>query len=347
MMILNWKTRVGGINMAMSHWTRKMVYGFETLPKAPKENCDTSSTPNIRSRPWRVKYKCNSLLQNNYPNFNVCAVKVNITWSHLTTAGLVKGMGLSLELRHKLSKLEYRPVCDVISGIDPCLSLARPWPIFSVSLTQFVQPVRTEIAGSDMIWYLYSALFYIHIQRRFTILCGGLFFCQTAWWVQIATLRFTIFEESICYRCPNPSTQPMHEMTDETRVNVKYMFYAAELHFCEINNVEIRGTLIDVLFCTSIKGKTFPNVEQLVDSLKTEKVNSILVDMYIPVKRKELFNGSWFKVAELLPVEISHGVLLQGESMKLADELSKAISANNVQHHYLQDGQETQNDEVG
>lgn len=88
-------------------------------------------------------------------------------------------------------------------------------------------------------------------------------------------------------------------------------------------------------------------MEQLVDSLKTEKVNSILVDMYIPVKRKELFNGSWFEVAELLPTEISQGVLLQGETVKLADELSKVISAKNVQHHYLQDGHETQNDEVG
>jgi len=64
--------------------------------------------------------------------------------------------------------------------------------------------------------------------------------------------------------------------------------------------------------------------------------------MYTPVKRKDLFNGSWFEVAKLLETEISHGVLLQGSAVKMADELSKMIVAKNVQTEYLQDGSEDQ-----
>ena len=68
--------------------------------------------------------------------------------------------------------------------------------------------------------------------------------------------------------------------------------------------------------------------------------------MYTPVKRKDLFNGSWFEVAKLLKTEISHGVLLQGSAVKMADELSKMIVAKNVQTEYLQDGSEGQGYEV-
>ena len=87
-------------------------------------------------------------------------------------------------------------------------------------------------------------------------------------------------------------------------------------------------------------------MEKLVEALKTKRVDSLLVDMYTPVKRKDLFDGSWFEVAKLLEVEISHGVLLQGSSVKLADELSKMIITENVQTKYLKDGGEDKRNEV-
>lgn len=96
----------------------------------------------------------------------------------------------------------------------------------------------------------------------------------------------------------------------------------------------------------SFSGKTFPNVKDLVQSLKDGKVESILVDMYTPVKRKDLFNGTWFEIAKLLETKISHGVLLQGNAVGLAEELEKIIIANNVQTGYLQEGNEDQGNEV-
>lgn len=83
-----------------------------------------------------------------------------------------------------------------------------------------------------------------------------------------------------------------------------------------------------------------------MDALKKGKVDSVLVDMYTPLKRKDLFNGTWFEVAKLLETEISHGVLLQGGAVNIADELLKIIVAKNVQTEYLQDRNDKQRNEV-
>lgn len=96
----------------------------------------------------------------------------------------------------------------------------------------------------------------------------------------------------------------------------------------------------------SVSGKTFPDVKHLVEALKDGRVESILVDMYTPVKRKDLFNGSWFEVVKLLEAEISHGVLLQGSAIGLAEELEKMIIANDVQTGYLQEGNDDQGNTV-
>ena len=112
-----------------------------------------------------------------------------------------------------------------------------------------------------------------------------------------------------------------------------------ELTYCVVLH------LMNYLYCNYI-GSTLPDVEQLVDALKTGTVDSVLVDMYTPLKRNDLFNGSWFEVAKLLETEISHGVLLQGDAVKMADELLKIIVTKNVQTEYLQDRKEKQRNEV-
>ena len=69
-------------------------------------------------------------------------------------------------------------------------------------------------------------------------------------------------------------------------------------------------------------------------------VDYILVDMYLPVKRRDLFNGSWFEIAALLKTEVFHGVLLQGDALKLASTLEEMISNNDVQTKFLKDSEE-------
>lgn len=81
----------------------------------------------------------------------------------------------------------------------------------------------------------------------------------------------------------------------------------------------------------------YPTAEKLSRSLREGKIDYVLVDMYLPVKRRDLFNGSWFEIASLLPVELSHGVVLQGDAFKLASELEELIAYDNVQTKFLED----------
>jgi len=83
-------------------------------------------------------------------------------------------------------------------------------------------------------------------------------------------------------------------------------------------------------------GSTFPDVNSMVEALQSGNISSVLLEMYVPVKRKDLFNNSWFVVKQLLEAEITHGVLLQGAGVsKLAKEMKNLIATNNIQTKYL------------
>ena len=86
----------------------------------------------------------------------------------------------------------------------------------------------------------------------------------------------------------------------------------------------------------------------MVEALKRGNISSVLLDMYVPVKRKDLFNGSWFHVTDFLEGEIHHGVLLQGEAVNLAKEMKNLIVKNNVETEFLKqkDENEEQSEEV-
>ena len=60
--------------------------------------------------------------------------------------------------------------------------------------------------------------------------------------------------------------------------------------------------------------------------------------MYLPSKRSDLFNGTWFKVVQLVEVDISHGIVLRGDAIKMHKALKDFIAQNNVQSNYLSSG---------
>ena len=95
--------------------------------------------------------------------------------------------------------------------------------------------------------------------------------------------------------------------------------------------------LIDCIFIYFLLATTYSTVEALVRSLKEGKVDYVVVDMYLPVKRKDLFNGTWFEIVALLEVELYHGVILQGDAFKLASALEGMIRNDNVQTKFLED----------
>ena len=95
--------------------------------------------------------------------------------------------------------------------------------------------------------------------------------------------------------------------------------------------------MIDCIFIYFLLATTYSTVEALVRSLKEGKVDYVVVDMYLPVKRKDLFNGTWFEIVALLEVELYHGVILQGDAFKLASALEGMIRNDNVQTKFLED----------
>lgn len=97
---------------------------------------------------------------------------------------------------------------------------------------------------------------------------------------------------------------------------------------------------LNYLIFYSLSAETYSTIERLAQSLKEGEVDYILVDMYLPVKRRDLFNGSWFEIAALLETEVFHGVLLQGDALKLASTLEETIANNDVQTKFLKDSEE-------
>ncbi|XP_078354170.1 uncharacterized protein LOC144638790 isoform X2 [Oculina patagonica] len=83
-------------------------------------------------------------------------------------------------------------------------------------------------------------------------------------------------------------------------------------------------------------GSTFPDLNSMIKALQDGNITSVLLEMYVPVKRKDLFNDSWFEVTDFLEAEITHGVLLEGKSVsKLANEMKNLIVKKNIQTEYL------------
>ena len=95
-----------------------------------------------------------------------------------------------------------------------------------------------------------------------------------------------------------------------------------------------------------LAGSTFPDLNSMVEALRNGNISSMLLDMYVPVKRKDLFNGSWFHVSDFLEGEIAHGIFLQGEGVSLAKQLKNVMEVNNVEAEFLkQDDEATEQSE--
>ena len=84
---------------------------------------------------------------------------------------------------------------------------------------------------------------------------------------------------------------------------------------------------------------TYETLEDLVTALKEGEVDAILVDMYLPSKRKDVFNGTWFE-AFLIPKGFSYGAVLRGDAVKLEKDLKNLKVLNNVQTKFLVEGAE-------
>lgn len=104
--------------------------------------------------------------------------------------------------------------------------------------------------------------------------------------------------------------------------------------------------ICDTFNCVCISGSNFPDTSSMLEALRNGTVSAVLLDMYVPVARKDLFNETLYEVNDLLEAEIQHGVLLRGDSMKLASTMKKSVSENNVQFNFLKVAEPLESSEV-
>ena len=79
-------------------------------------------------------------------------------------------------------------------------------------------------------------------------------------------------------------------------------------------------------------------------ALKQDRVSAILVDMYVPPKRKDLFSGEALQTF-LIPKGFSYGAILKGDAVELEKDLKNVQVANRVQETFLLEGEEVGRDE--
>ena len=83
-----------------------------------------------------------------------------------------------------------------------------------------------------------------------------------------------------------------------------------------------------------------------MNALKRGVTDNILLDMYVLIKRKDLFNDtSWLKLVDIVDKGMAHGIELRGISMALGKQLEEIIQAKNVQTKFLEESHEGESEE--
>ena len=96
-----------------------------------------------------------------------------------------------------------------------------------------------------------------------------------------------------------------------------------------------------------LKGTSYDTVEKLVEALRAGRTDAILLDMYVQMKRKDLFNqtSTWYAVSEIIDKKLAHGIELRGVSATLAKEIENYIQEKNIETKYLEDKSHEDEDE--
>ena len=55
----------------------------------------------------------------------------------------------------------------------------------------------------------------------------------------------------------------------------------------------------------------------MVEALQSGNVSSILVDVYVAGYRKDLFNGTWYAVSDVINYKSAYGVVVSGYAASL------------------------------
>lgn len=73
---------------------------------------------------------------------------------------------------------------------------------------------------------------------------------------------------------------------------------------------------------------SYSNIEELVFALRSKQIDSIVLDHFTVLDRKDLFNGTWYKFSDVVGQSFSYGLILNGNASNLDRQFREYISAN-------------------
>lgn len=95
------------------------------------------------------------------------------------------------------------------------------------------------------------------------------------------------------------------------------------------------------------EGILYVNLLDLVDVLRIGKIGVILLDLFVYMKRKDLFNYIiiWYIVIEVINKKLIYGIELRGVLIKLVKEFENFILDRNLERNFFDDKNEKDENE--
>lgn len=95
------------------------------------------------------------------------------------------------------------------------------------------------------------------------------------------------------------------------------------------------------------EGILYVNLLDLVDVLRIGKIGVILLDLFVYMKRKDLFNYIiiWYIVIEVINKKLIYGIELRGVLIKLVKKFENFILDRNLERNFFDDKNEKDENE--
>lgn len=95
------------------------------------------------------------------------------------------------------------------------------------------------------------------------------------------------------------------------------------------------------------EGILYVNLLDLVDVLRIGKIGVILLDLFVYMKRKDLFNYIiiWYIVIEIINKKLIYGIELRGILIKLVKKFENFILDRNLEGNFFDDKNEKDENE--
>ena len=76
--------------------------------------------------------------------------------------------------------------------------------------------------------------------------------------------------------------------------------------------------------------ESFNSYGDLVKALRNNRLDAIVMDVYVAAYRKDLLAGDWYRVSKIIKHSFTYGLLLAGDAVKLQHHFRDYVSSINM-----------------